>query len=244
MRALLLSAATLLLAVGAFGAPSGEKFATSQAGTLRVLHAGGGSSHDFEKYFHQADSAILKGAGCDVAYTSDVDEALELLPQADVLVLSTNQKEFGLTPFQEALRKFADGGKGVVVLHPGAWYNWPPATGYNSTFLGGGSRSHDKLGPFTVTVNQANHPVMQGVPASFEIFDELYHVTQEAQGKWQVLATTSPSAKTGQPHPSIWVVEREKGRVVGIAPGHDARAHELDAFKKILVNAVKWAAGK
>jgi hypothetical protein len=29
-----------------------------------------------------------------------------------------------------------------------------------------------------------------------------------------------------------------------MAPGHDARVHELEAFKKLLVNAVKWTSGK
>src|SRR3954467_8299811 len=81
-------------------APSREKFAGS--GGAKVLLIGGGSSHDFEKWFHQADAATLKGAGYDVAYTAQVEEALALLPQADALVLSTNQKEFGVAAFQVA----------------------------------------------------------------------------------------------------------------------------------------------
>jgi type 1 glutamine amidotransferase len=132
----------------------------------------------------------------------------------------------------------------VVVLHPGAWYNWPKETGYNTTFLGGGARSHDALGPFTVTVRKPEHPVMKDVPASFEVADELYQVTQEPGAKWDVLATTSTSKKTGQEHPSVWVVPRAKGRVMGIALGHDGKVHELPAFKTLLINAVKWAGGK
>src|ERR1043165_2104335 len=92
-------------------AKSGETFAAAKPGALKVLLIGGGSSHDFEKWFHQADSATLKGAGFDVAYTAQVNEALAVLPQADALVLSTNQKEFGAASFQEALRKFTTAGK-------------------------------------------------------------------------------------------------------------------------------------
>jgi type 1 glutamine amidotransferase len=224
--------------------PSGETFGHGKPGALKVLLIGGGSSHDFEKWFHQADEATLKAAGDDVAYTSQPEEALALLRQADVLVLSTNQKEFGTAAFHDALRKFADAGRGVIVLHPGAWYNWPKETGYNTTFLGGGARSHDALGPFTVTVRKPEHPVMKDVPPSFEVADELYQMTQEPGAKWDVLASTSTSKKTGQEHPSVWVVPREKGRVVGIALGHDGRVHELPAFKKLLTNAVNWAAGK
>jgi type 1 glutamine amidotransferase len=242
---ILLALACSSLAQPAPSAPSGEKFGEVKPGTLRVLLAGGGSSHDFEKWFHQADSAILKSAGYAVAYTANADEALALLPQADALVLSTNQKDFGTADFQEALRKFVADGKGVVVLHAGAWYNWPKATGYNDKFLGGGSRGHDALGKFTVTVQKPEHPVVKGVPATLEVEDELYLMLPEGDLKWEVLATTSTSKKTGQEHASIWVVPQAgKGRVVGIALGHDGRVHDLDAFKTLLVNAVRWAAGK
>src|SRR5690349_2727627 len=119
-----LLAALLFASVAAFAepapsAPSGEKFQASKSAAARVLLAGGGSSHDFEKWFHKADTEILKTAGYDVAYSANVEEVLALLPQADVLVLSTNQKEFGLPAFQEALRQFVAGGKGVVVMHAG-----------------------------------------------------------------------------------------------------------------------------
>jgi len=66
------------------------------------------------------------------------------LKEADVLVLSANHKSFGLSAFQNALKEFADSGKGMVIVHAGVWYNWPPATGYNKRFVGGGSRDTGK----------------------------------------------------------------------------------------------------
>ncbi len=58
------------------------------------------------------------------------------------------------------------------------------------------------------------------------------------------LARTSPSKKYGKPHPSVWTVEHPKARFVGIAPGHDQRAHGHPAFRRILSNAVSWACGE
>ena len=60
----------------------------------------------------------------------------------------------------------------------------------------------------------------------------------------EVLAETSPSKKYSKPHPSVWVVKNDKARIVGIALGHDQRVHDLDAFRTILINAVKWTSRK
>ena len=46
------------------------------------------------------------------------------------------------------------------------------------------------------------------------------------------------------PHPSVWITKHDKARIACIALGHDERTHEHAAFKDILVNAVKWCAGK
>src|SRR3954462_15497751 len=119
LTALCLIACTAISAIAA--GPSGEKFAEPRkADSARALLVGGGSSHDFEKFFHKTDSATLREKGFDTAYTEDLDEAVSLLPTADLLIISTNQGPFGSPKFQDALNDFADSGKGVVVLHPGA----------------------------------------------------------------------------------------------------------------------------
>jgi type 1 glutamine amidotransferase len=90
--------------------------------------------------------------------------------------------------------------------------------------------------------------VMKGVPASFEVEDELYYLNAEA-GKVpagtvaiDVLAETSPSVRYKQPHPAVWVTRHPTARIVGITLGHDERVHDMDAFKTLLTNAVRWTA--
>jgi len=219
-----------------------------EPGKTKVLLIGGGSSHNFQGFFGKTDVATLKAAGFSVNYTEDRDQAAGELKNADVAVVSVNRKFFDTAAYRKALMDFAAAGKGIVMLHPGTWYGYAEWPELNAQIVGGGARGHDKLGPFTVSVVAKDHPVMKGVPASFDVTDELYYINAEPDkipagtAPIEVLAQTSPSQKFGKSHPSVWVTKNDKTRVVGIALGHDERVHDMDAFKSILSNAVKWVA--
>ncbi len=224
-------------------AAMGQKFSEPKpASTLRVLLVGAGSSHDFPRFFLGTDAEILRAAGgIETAATPNLDEALALLPQADVLVLSGNHRQFGTPQFQEALNQFADAGKGVVVLHASTWRNWSPATEFNRRFVGGGAKSHGH-GEFIVTVKPSQHPLLRGVPATFKITDENYHAELDAGAAVEVLAENAPDQ--GVAHPSVWIVKDPKARIACITLGHAAEAHENPVFKTILTNAVKWVGSR
>lgn len=220
-----------------------------EAGKTRVLVIGGGSSHDFASFFGTTDVATLKAAGFTVHYTEDRDQAASELASADVAVISVNRLFFDTTAYRKALMDFAAAGKGIIMLHPGTWYgyqNWPEL---NAQIVGGGARGHDKIHPFEVR-KVKDHAVMKGVPDSFTIEDELYYMNAEPENippgtaEIEVLAETSPSDKYQKPHPCVWITKHPKARIVGITPGHDARTHDHEAFKRLLANAARWAAGK
>lgn len=221
-----------------------------EAGKTRVLLIGGGSSHKFAQFFGASNSATLRAAGFTVHYTEDRDQAAAELAGADVAVISVNRKFFDTPAYRKAVFDFAAAGKGLIMLHPGTWYGFAQWPDLNAQIVGGGARGHDKIAAFTVNAVQPNHPVMKGVPASFQIEDELYYMNAEADkippgtARITVLAETSPSVKFKQPHPAVWITEHPKARIVGITPGHDERTHEHPAFKTLLSNAVKWASGK
>ncbi len=221
-----------------------------EAGKTKVLVIGGGSSHNFAKFFGETDVATLKAAGFTVHYTEDRDQAAAELANADVAVISVNRKFFDTAVYRKALFDFAAAGKGIIMLHPGTWYGFGGWPELNAQIVGGGARGHDKIHPFDVKAVKADHPIMAGVPASFTVEDELYYVNAEVDkipagtAKITVLAETSPSDKYKAGHPSVWITEHAKARVVGIALGHDARVHDLRPYQQILTNAVKWASGK
>ena len=221
-----------------------------EAGKTKVLVIGGGSSHNFAKFFGETDVVTLKAAGFTVHYTEDRDQAAAELANADVAVISVNRKFFDTAVYRKALMDFAAAGKGIIMLHPGTWYGFGGWPELNAQIVGGGARGHDRIHPFEVKAVKGEHPIMAGVPASFTVEDELYYVNAEADkipagtAKITVLAETSPSEKYKAGHPSVWITEHAKAKVVGIALGHDARVHDLKAYQQILANAVRWASGK
>ena len=223
---------------------------TWEAGKTRVLIIGGGSSHKFSEFFGATDSATLKSAGFSVNYTEDRDQAASALTDADVAVISVNRMFFDTPAYRKAVFDFAAKGKGLVMLHPGTWYAFSYWPELNATIVGGGSRGHDKLGAYKVNAVKPDHPIMKGVPATFDVVDELYYMNAEPEkippgtAPIEVLAESSPSQRFQKPHPVAWTTKHERARIVGLTLGHDERVHDHPAFKTLLTNSVKWASGK
>lgn len=219
-----------------------------EEGKTKVLIIGGGSAHQFNTFFGGTDSATLREAGYTTHYTEDRDQATAQLAVADVAIISVNRSFFDTPAYRAALMARIDSGKGVIMLHPGTWYGYKAWPELNAQVVGGGARGHDKLGPFQVNVLKKDHAIMAGVPATFDVEDELYYINSEGTPEGtlpiEVLAETSPSQKYSQPHPSVWITKNDKARIVGIALGHDERVHDHPAFKSLLINASNWVAGK
>jgi putative membrane-bound dehydrogenase-like protein len=210
---------------------------------LRVLLVGGGTSHDFARWFGDKDKEILAALKpARIEYTESMETLQNGLPDWDVVVVSTNQPLS--SEARRTLMEVANTGRGIVLLHPGIWYNWPNFPEWNRDLVGGGSRGHDKYGEFEVEVLDAKHPLTVGLPPRFKISDELYYFTPDPQGApIQVLAQAASTTK-GQAFPQVWAVTHPKARIAAITLGHDAKAHELPEFQTLLRNAVRWVSGK
>ncbi|MEO5803143.1 MAG: ThuA domain-containing protein, partial [Verrucomicrobiota bacterium] len=206
----------------------------------RVLIVGGGASHDFNRWFNQADSAILSGKAS-VNYTEDISRVGSALQNIDALYLCNNQPIA-----DETLRKnifaFADAGKPLLLTHPALWYNWKDWPEYNRVWVGGGSRGHEEYGEFEVNVDEPKHPLMAGVPKTFKISDELYRHARDTNGTPIQVLATGKSLVTGETYPVVWITKHPKTKIVCITLGHDGAAHELPAYKTILQNSVAWMA--
>ena len=214
------------------------------ASGIKTLIVGGGSSHDFNRFFNLADAATLKATGkASVNYTEATTGLAPALANVDVLYLSNN-KPFGDAATRDAVLAHARSGKGMLLVHPALWYNWErdwPV--YNRELCGGGSRGHDAYGEFEVTVTNTSHPLTQGLPEKFTLRDELYWFEPDANGSAiEVLATAHSKAKN-KTFPMVWVVKHPKARVAAIALGHDGVAHSHPAYQRLLSNALDWTSG-
>lgn len=210
------------------------------ASAIRTLIIGGNMHHDFKRWFGDADSATLSGRAA-VKYTEDMSTVLPAMKDLDVLYLSNNQP-IADPELRKAIFAHADSGKGLLLAHAALWYSWKDWPEYNRVLVGGGSKSHDKYGEFEVTVTETSHPIMQGVPATFKISDELYHHANDPQGTPIHVLATGTSPVTGKTFPVAWITQHPKARIVCLTLGHDGKAHEHPAFKTILQNSLAWLA--
>ena len=211
---------------------------------IRTLIVGGGSSHDFDKWYKEVDVATLQKDGfASVKYTSNVGEILPQLKDIDVLILANNQ------PMEDpALRKaifaFVDEGKGLIIAHAGLWYNWKDWPEYNKQLAGGGSNGHDSYGPFDVKIVDTKHPVTKGVPENFNLSDERYYYKTDPAGPGIKILASSSGKGAEVIYPSVFVINNQKARIIGFALGHDAASHDLPVYHTLLRNAVKWVSRK
>ncbi len=208
----------------------------------RVLMVGGGSSHDFVKFFGETDKATLKPVVGWADFTQNANGIAAVLDRVDVLIWSANQAISSAT--RKALIDYANRGGAIIAMHPGTWYAWGNFPQWNKEIIGGGTRGHDPLGPYPLKVINASHPITLGVPAEFEITDELYNYNPDPAATPVEVLVTATSPKTGKVFPQVFVVKHPKARIVGITLGHDARAHDLPAYQTLLRNAVKWVSKK
>jgi putative heme-binding domain-containing protein len=192
----------------------------TQANGPRVLLVGGGSSHDFAKWFGDFDKKLLAEQLGWIDFTMNANGAPAVFPNVDLLVWSANQPISSAT--RKALMDWVNTGKPLVLLHPALWYNWNNFPEWNREIAGGGSRGHDKFGEFTVNVVNREHPLTKGLPESFRITDELYYFQPEQSGTAiEILAAATSTQKPGT-YPQVFIVKHPKAKIAAITLGTTA----------------------
>jgi uncharacterized protein len=204
----------------------------------------GGSWHDFDG-FRSALEPILAKAGHAVSSTYDLGELArlnDLRPGVLMLYTSFGSGEEG-KPLPAApdaiqvaaLTQWVRGGGGLVAVHAAtASSRADPAL---SRLVGGVFESHPPQFAFTVYPLYRDHPITAGIDA-FAVYDEFYVQTYDAAVQIHMVATDR-----GVAHPMVWSKAEGAGKVVYIAMGHGPQVWDLPAYRRLLLQAVDWAAG-
>ena len=119
----------------------------------------------------------------------------------------------------------------------------------------GGIRFVDYIPKFAnakVMVEDASHPAMKGVPASFVVDQEEWYTWDKSpRPNVHVLAhvdestyTPDTALKMGGDHPVIWTNPHYKARNIYIFMGHHAELFQNSNFTTIFSNSIFWAAGQ
>jgi len=200
---------------------------------------GGGSSHDFARWFNEEDVALLsEDEQREVRYTEVAGDLVGALDPGDVLIFCTNQPLDA--EVRETIGGHLDAGGALLALHAGTWFNWSDWPNLYTKTLGAGARSHEALGEFRVELSEPGHPALEGVPTTFSITDELYRAEAVDGAIPARTLARGFSKKTSDSFPVVWVPAVEKGHVLVITLGHDGRAHEHPAFRSLLDSGMRW----
>jgi type 1 glutamine amidotransferase len=101
-----------------------------------------------------------------------------------------------------------------------------------------------------VHVEDADHPVLKGVPPVFKVkTEEWYTYDRSPRANVHVLANVDEqsyvpaSAKTMGDHPVIWTNPAYKAKNVYIFMGHSPDLFENTAYLTLFKNSIFWASG-
>ena len=128
-----------------------------------------------------------------------------------------------------------------------------PMWQWASEFLGGIVYNNyiAELSDGTVRVEEAGHPVMQGVSPSFVVpDDEWYIYDRSPRPNVQVLANVDEDSYTAQTnlkmgdHPVVWINPSVGARNVYFQMGHSPKLYENEDFVKMFTNAILWCLEK
>ena len=208
----------------------------------------------------------------DVATTpSKEDKAIQKfrpdLKKYAVVVLNYNGETWGKELQKDFETLVGEGKLGVVVVHAannafGNWNEYNQMIGMGWRGNKGGDRlyvddsgkevrvpngqgdgsGHRYTGEFSVTLRDAQHPVVKGMPTEWlHAKDELYD-NMRGPIKDIHLIGTAYSKGTKVHEPMIWTVVFGKGRVFHTPMGHDVVAMKCLGFASVLERGSEWAA--
>ncbi len=141
---------------------------------------------------------------------------------------------------KDKLAAYVRGGGGMCLSHfaCGAFMEWPEFVTLSGRIWNG--EGHDKRGPFKVEVVDQGHAVTKDLGASFDTDDELYFCLK-GEPQIHVLCNAFSRARKAS-FPQAFVYEPGRGRVFLSTLGHDVRAYEPDAVKRLYRQGTAWAA--
>jgi len=218
-------------------------------GKLKVLIVSGGHGFNQPAFFQMfKDNPDIAYTEVKHQKTSEVYDREDLLSY-DVLVLY----DFWQKITDEQKKKFEslfDKGVGLVVLHHALanYQDWPKF----EEVVGGKFVMRDEVrdgakvprsgtggGPLNIHVCSKDHPITKDMD-DWKYQDEYYNKCLVSKDVTVLLTTDCPSNQKEV----AWCREQGKSRVVYIMNGHDEKVYNNPNYRKVLANAIRWAARK
>lgn len=164
----------------------------------------------------------------------------------DVLVLY-DLDDVTAEPERKNLQQFLENGGGLVVMHHALADNWQWKWWYEQVvggrFLMGPDgdmpKSTWKEGVPVTMKPVAKHPMLDGV-GTLHVEDEVYKGMWHSPQAQVLMETDNPDNDV----PVVWIGPWKQSRVVAIQIGHGAGSHLDPGYRRLVHNAIVWAAGR
>lgn len=176
-------------------------------------------------------------------------EGLETLADADLLVVFLRQRQFEDEPLQQ-IQAYLNLGRPVVGLRTStqafAYSELDPRArrwnAFGKRILGAGWKFHHGSRTRTRVTTKGDHPILSGVPDSFEVRSWLHEV--DPHPDIHVLARGSPKCDATAVNPVAWTYKHPGGGDVFVTTLGHAEDFKIDAFRRLVVNGIHWALGR
>ena len=206
-----------------------------------VILLSGDAEHDSERTLSRlmGDLEAKQPLRCNLLVAEGKRDlpGLELIEDADLIV--TFVRSLALPGNQLGqIRSYMNSGKPIVALRTSiqAFENWKE---FGAEILGGtlrGDSGGDSGADVKIAGDAAGNPILQGVPAEFHCRSSLYQIGPLTGGARPLLMGTAGSSSS----PVAWTRSHKGGRVFYTSLGHPEDIN-LDPFRALLINAVRWA---
>lgn len=135
----------------------------------------------------------------------------------------------------QALLSLMLAGGHMLVLHGGLIVHDDPAMlpVYGATFLQHPPRAN-------LCYTPAKHPACAGIE-SFTLYEEPYMFAMDDSVPKQPVLSYEHEGKS---YPAGWTTQIGEGRMLYLAPGHDAQVFENEMFRSLLRSAAAWCMGE
>ena len=146
---------------------------------------------------------------------------------------------------QAAFERFIAKGRGYVGVHSAAdtEYDWP----WYGQLVGAYFKSHPRIQPADVVVEDAAHPSTAHLPERWNRTDEWYNYRDTPRPNVRVLLHLDTSTYEGSTmpddHPTAWCHEFGGGRAWYTGGGHTSESFTDPAFRDHLLGGILWSTG-
>lgn len=196
-----------------------------------------------------------QGFKVDTSSNAAIFTAQNLQRYTMLIFASTNNDVFDTNDQRIAFRNYIEAGGGFVGIHSviGTERNWT----WFKQLVGSTFLVHPPFQKFDVKVIAPNSPLVQGIPKVWQHEDELYFNKEWYPGITVVMAddvtTLDPAAKAtkergigsfGNLYPSVWYQTYDGGNVWVTALGHDQKSYTDPVYVRLILNGIKFVAGK